>query len=103
MEDLIRDEASVAIKKIIKDINAKRLANKDKWVMDKYCLVDVPNYTVYIKYKMYNTWVQILELEVISMGERAFIRDSSPMDMKPTAFKAWLDTSLKALFRSLYL
>lgn len=111
MEDIVRFRESnlvmdcmPLIPSIVKKLNGIRLGNKDKWTMGIINIVDFPSaklYCVRLKYKMYNTWVQILELEVTVDGKISHIKDSSPMGMTPTAFKKWLKESLQSLLRSL--
>lgn len=91
------------IPNIVNKLNRLRLGNKDKWIMGSITLVDLPSYetcTAKLKYKMYNTWVQILELETTIGNDTKRIRDSSPMGMKPTEFKKWLAKSIENLCKS---
>ena len=90
------------IPNIVNKLNRLRLGNKDKWVMGSITLVDLPSYETCVaklKYKMYNTWVQILELETTIGNDTKRNRDSSPMGMKPTAFKKWLKESIVSLLK----
>ena len=90
------------IPNIVSKLNRIRLGNKDKWIMGSITLVDLPSYETCrarLKYKMYNTWVQILELETTIGNDTKRSRDSSPMDMKPTAFKNWLKESIYTLLK----
>ena len=90
------------IPNIVSKLNRLRLGNKDKWVMGSITLVDTPKCTATIYYKMYNTWVQVLELVSVNDGKARVIKDSSPMGMKPTAFKVWLDHSIKVMLKDMY-
>ena len=93
------------ISNIVSKLNRLRLGNKDKWVMGSITLVDLPNYETCVatlKYKMYNTWVQVLQVEITNSDKREFIKYESPMGMKPIAFKAWLECNLKSAFRVMF-
>ena len=61
---------------IVSEINKARLENKNKWI-------GISINDGEIKLKIYNTWIQI----AINNG----IKDSSPMELKPKAFKEWLE------------
>lgn len=90
------------IPNIVNKLNKLRLGNKDKWVMGSITLVDLPSYETCVaklKYKMYNTWVQILELETTIGNDTKRNRDSSPMGMRPIAFKNWLKESIVSLLK----
>ena len=102
MEDIVNDQINLSVKMIVKNLNAERLANKDKWVSGSYTLVDIPKCTATVYYKMYNTWVQVLELVSVNDGKARVINDGSPMGMKPTAFKVWLEHSLKVMLKDIF-
>lgn len=61
--------------------NAKRRANKDKWICVKCNVMDV---TVTIK--SFNTWIQILRF--------ANVNTSSAMDMRVVDMNQWLIETL---------
>jgi hypothetical protein len=66
---------------LIKQLNALRLANRDKWV---FYTAQIDGVT--INYKAYNTWVQIIEFDGIKTG--------SGMGMSPTEFKAYINKTI---------
>lgn len=90
MEDLIEGQKQITIQKIVKMLNDKRLANKNTWVTDNILLMTTPDMTATIKYKMYNTWIQIFTLDIQTKEGNHTIKDGSPMDMKVAKFKEWI-------------
>jgi hypothetical protein len=79
------------IEELVKDANKTRLANKANWVVFqaqfKGCV---------LMFKMYNTWVQRLELYKENKTT-PFRVESSPMELNSTNFKAWINEQVSTL------
>jgi len=65
----------------VKLVNDMRRNNKDRWVQTVQTVNGEP-----VRYKAYNTWIQILELKDFRTG--------NPHDQKVREYKAWLQEFL---------
>mgnify|MGYP003653007790 CR=1 FL=1 len=77
------------IDNVVKEVNAFRLSNKNKWYQ---LFIEAPKGAT-LKIKAFNTWAQIAKFETLDQSLDA----SNCMDQTPTQFKMYLKNILQNL------
>lgn len=88
LQSVLDKAASTSVDDLIKQHNAQRKANKNRWLS---LSAVISGHRVAIK--SYNTWIQVLKVE----GPLVNFRDSGPMDCSVKACRDYLAQALKPL------